>query len=1246
MRGLLVAGVLSWLFFVTWFFRGGHIGNPFLFWALALAIGFKLIRALHEWYHYAGISVPERPESTRNWTVDMFTTFVPGEPYEMVVETLEAMVRVRYPHTTYLCDEGDDPYLKQVCQDLGVVHVYRGKVKTNAKAGNINYALQQATGEIAVVLDPDHKPVVEFLDRVLPYFEQADLGYVQSVQAYHNRDESFIAKGAAEQTYHFYGPMMMSMNAYGTVQAIGANCAFRREALDSIGGHAAGLSEDMHTAMQLHAKGWKSIYLPEALTRGQVPATLGAYYQQQLKWTRGSLDLLFHTVPKLIKHFTWRQVLHYLTLPLYFLFGLIALIDLSIPVISLLSSEVPWLVELDDLLIHSIPLLVMILIIRQFSQRWLLESHERGLHFLGGTLMMGSWWVFLIGFFYTIIGVKVPYIPTPKNDTPKNEFKISLPNIIVVLITVFSIIYGLSRDWSPYMLMMAGFAFLNVLMLSLVVLIAQQRLIGFFYRGIYGGIFNSTRVGWHYFRQNFIYRPLRSTPLAVAMTLIAVLGTLYVVQFRRVDPASLKPQSVIPSEGYYLGMASGAAASFPQAQVVTIALAPEPDNWPQTVAAARDIASQQKIPMIVWQPWQTVPGERDSAASYAHIGSGHWDLYVLPLLQELNQIGSQVFINFAPDPDLPRPSWSEQPANSPQNYQLAWQQLSLQSQNQGLYQLVWFQQMAGTPGCEAFFPAEFYVNIFGISGKESSQDTFSLPSRLAHYRSVRKKDPTWVFGVEPQRLEMKRFLNFVQQDFPAVQGVVFSEGANVEPFLAEVMNVWGNHLAPAPSKPLMASAASQHADVQKVSLVLPDPANSTSVQGVAGAYHLERRGEPLYIKGIAYNPNHDWRDGFYPLSRPVLEEDFRKVKALGANTIRRYSPSIFDYNLLQMAEKAELHVLYGFWFDPAVDYAQDRQEVAKYKREVVRRVQSLKDRNAILAWGIGNETWGLLKQHFRPSYLPQVRLAYLQMIEEIAQEVKRIDPSRPVFTALEHSDKLPLALRSMQDHAPSMDWIGVNSYYEAQISQVDSLCKVFLPDRPYMISEFGPEGYWDYRFTPHNNAYQPLEPSSYEKAQDYYGKWTKYIEPHAGANLGGIAFCWRDRMEETTTWFGLTDTKGRLRPAYVALQNAWLGTRDFSFPVPDVYLPPTQFPFAGYDLQAVYDSHTFSNPQVEWSVRESHILTPQDDKLISISPTYVWLGVAKLRPKTEYRVYVTLSDSTGTYATSASFPIPATTRLK
>jgi cellulose synthase (UDP-forming) len=309
--------------------------------------------------------------------VDMLTTFFPGEPYKMLENTLKALVAVKYPHTTYLCDEGDDAYAKKLCAELGVVHVTR-KTHENAKAGNINNALKQATGEICVILDPDHAPYPDFLDHVLHHFDNPDIGYVQVVQAYGNQKESFIAQGAAEQTYTFYGPYMQAMGEYGTAQAIGANCTFRRAALDSIGGHAPGLTEDMHTSMLLHAKGWKSVYEPVILSRGQVPSSISAYYKQQIKWSRGTFDLWFNLYPKLFSKFTWRQKLHYGLLPVYYLFGLIGVIDFIVPAYSLFTGEYPWLMEPKLFFAYFTPFLLLNLIYRYFAQGWLNHQEEKG----------------------------------------------------------------------------------------------------------------------------------------------------------------------------------------------------------------------------------------------------------------------------------------------------------------------------------------------------------------------------------------------------------------------------------------------------------------------------------------------------------------------------------------------------------------------------------------------------------------------------------------------------------------------------------------------------------------------------------------------------------------------------------------------------------------------------------------------------------------------------------------------------
>ncbi|WP_246596964.1 glycosyltransferase family 2 protein [Pontibacter aydingkolensis] len=477
-RFMIILGLITMGLFLYWFLDEDHVGYGPLYWLLTTALGFKLLRTLHEWYHYFDVSVPVKPRLRTKYKVDILTTACPGEPHSMIIGTLEAIQQIRYPHTTYLCDEGDDPVLKAACKRLGVKHITR-TLKIDAKAGNINNALQQATGDICLILDPDHVPQPEFLDEVLPYFEDPDVGFVQVVQAYSNQKESLIAYGAAEQTYSFYGPMMMGMNSYGTVQAIGANCTFRRKALDSIGGHAAGLSEDMHTAMQLHAKGWKSVYVPKILTRGLVPATLAAYYKQQIKWARGTFELLFAVYPKLFRHFTWRQKIHYFTLPLYYLFGVFNLFDFMIPVLALILAEFPWYVSLGEFVVMFMPFFCISICIRQFAQRWYHEKNEKGFHMFGGILRTGTWWIFGLGFIYSILRVKVPYIPTPKDDKPKNNFLLSIPNILVCLISIGAILYSQYKydhlHNNPYVQMMAMFALTNVIIVASIVVIGQER---------------------------------------------------------------------------------------------------------------------------------------------------------------------------------------------------------------------------------------------------------------------------------------------------------------------------------------------------------------------------------------------------------------------------------------------------------------------------------------------------------------------------------------------------------------------------------------------------------------------------------------------------------------------------------------------------------------------------------------------------------------------------------------------------
>jgi cellulose synthase/poly-beta-1,6-N-acetylglucosamine synthase-like glycosyltransferase len=477
---MIILGILSFAYFFYWFLNPDLIENQFLFWMLIVSVVFETIKTIYIWYHYWDISIPTKPKNTPSLTVDVFTTYFPGEPYPMVKETLLAIQRIKYPHTTYLCDEANDEHLIEFCRENNIIHVTRNN-RVNAKAGNINNALKQANGDICLILDPDHVPFDNFLDEIVPYFEDESIGFVQTVQAYYNIKESEVAKGAAEQTFHFYGPVMMSMNSYGTVNAIGANCVFRRKALDSIGGHAAGLSEDMHTAMQLHAKGWRSIYVPKVLAKGLSPASLTSYYKQQLKWSRGTLELLVAEYPKLFKKFTWRQKIHYGILPSHYLSGVICLINFLIPIISLFTASTPWKGNILDFGLIFAPVFICILGIRFYVQDWVMYKSERGLHITGGILQICTWWINIIGLIYTIFRKKVPYLPTPKEDKESTSWKILIPNLFVGMVSILAVVYGLSIDFTPFSIFMSGFAILNAgfMFYTLVFAYQKQRIVSF-----------------------------------------------------------------------------------------------------------------------------------------------------------------------------------------------------------------------------------------------------------------------------------------------------------------------------------------------------------------------------------------------------------------------------------------------------------------------------------------------------------------------------------------------------------------------------------------------------------------------------------------------------------------------------------------------------------------------------------------------------------------------------------------------
>ena len=438
---LIISGVTSILVFADWWFREENVGNSIVFFTLlTFYFWYGLVRLIIVWFGYLYIRKPAAASAPPGLRVAIFTTSSPGEPLSMFEKTLEACKNITYPHVTYLLDDTRNPAFRAVAEKHGAVWLELVGIP-GAKAGKINKALELTTEDFILVLDPDHIPFPNFLDHTLGYFSDENIGFVQVSQAYYNQYRSFTAAGAAEQTYTFYGPMQMALHGMGAAVAIGANCTFRRKALQSIGGHGIGLAEDLITSIRLHASGWKSIYNPVIVSRGLVPEDLGSFCKQQLKWARGVFEVTFVELPKLFTKLSFWQKVSYSIIGTYYLVGVTQFFFTLIPFLFFLTGILPAHMAFSDFMIYGSLISVFGLSIYLYIQQWLCHPEkERGLHWRGMVLKYSCWPVFMLGFLLAIVNAEIPYIPTAKKAVTGSTTPFARPLLIHVVLFMIAII--------------------------------------------------------------------------------------------------------------------------------------------------------------------------------------------------------------------------------------------------------------------------------------------------------------------------------------------------------------------------------------------------------------------------------------------------------------------------------------------------------------------------------------------------------------------------------------------------------------------------------------------------------------------------------------------------------------------------------------------------------------------------------------------------------------------------------------
>src|SRR5215207_8155043 len=244
--------------FWIWWLQPERMRVPALFVLLSLALSYEGTIVPSVYLFLIGRMRRPRPfQAPPGLKVALITACVPGsESLDIIVGQLEALTQVRYPHDSWVLDEGNDPAVRAAAARLGVRYFTRKGVerynqpdwplKAKTKAGNIN-AWLDAHGrdyDFLVQLDVDHVPQANYLDRVLGYFRDSGVAWVQAPSLYGNLD-NWVARGSAEQDRMWQGPIQQGF--FGTCEApliINSHCTYRMSALLEIGGYQQTRSED------------------------------------------------------------------------------------------------------------------------------------------------------------------------------------------------------------------------------------------------------------------------------------------------------------------------------------------------------------------------------------------------------------------------------------------------------------------------------------------------------------------------------------------------------------------------------------------------------------------------------------------------------------------------------------------------------------------------------------------------------------------------------------------------------------------------------------------------------------------------------------------------------------------------------------------------------------------------------------------------------------------------------------------
>ena len=279
------------------------------------------------------------PRDTSLWpTVDVYIPTY-NEPLDIIKLTAFAAQAIDWPKdklNVYVLDDGRRAEFREFCEMAGIGYIIRPD-NNHAKAGNLNFALTQTSGEYIAIFDADHVPTRSFLQVGMGWFlKDPKLVMLQTPHFFFSPDpfernlDTF--RSVPNEGELFYGLVQDGNDLWNATFFCGSCAIIKRGPLEEVGGIAVEtVTEDAHTALKLNRLGYNTAYLALPQAAGLATESLSGHIGQRIRWARGMAQIFRTDNPLLGKGLKLGQRLCYLNAMLHFFYGLPRLVFLTAP---------------------------------------------------------------------------------------------------------------------------------------------------------------------------------------------------------------------------------------------------------------------------------------------------------------------------------------------------------------------------------------------------------------------------------------------------------------------------------------------------------------------------------------------------------------------------------------------------------------------------------------------------------------------------------------------------------------------------------------------------------------------------------------------------------------------------------------------------------------------------------------------------------------------------------------------------